>query len=299
MKLGNGILLDSKRIEHPKTALSIAKRSMSAEEYARYEAVQMYEITYSSDGLLIKGFLALPQASEQKLPCIIFNRGGAGVRGALTPETLFGSVALYASWGYVTVASQYRGQGGSEGTEEWGGGDVNDVINLLPLIESLPYIDQDRLGLVGGSRGGMMALMMLKQLRVFRAAVTICAPTSFHLDEPASYINSTFAKFLPSGANYTEEALKRSASAWAEQLPDTTPILVLHGSGDKRVSPSHAFNLGMALQKSNKPYKLIIYDNADHVLAGRRKESNRDIHWWLDHFVKNKAPLPKVGPHGA
>ncbi len=298
MKLGNGILLDSKRIEHPKSALSMAKRSMNAEEYARFAAVQMYEITYSSDGLLIKGFIALPAASEEKLPCIIFNRGGAGIRGALTPETLFGSAAIYASWGYVTLASQYRGQGGSEGEEEWGGGDVNDVLNLIPLIRSLSYIDQDRLGIVGGSRGGMMALMILRQLSIFRAAVTICAPTAFHLDDHSSYIHSTFAKYIPQGTDIESEAKKRSASAWANELPDTTPLLVLHGTGDKRVSPIHSYHLGNALQKANKPYKLIMYDNADHVLAGRRQESNKDIRWWLDTYVKNKSPLPKVGPHG-
>ncbi len=298
MKLANGILLDSKKIEPPKSALSMAKRSMNESDFAHYAAVQMYEITYSSDGLLIKGFLALPPASEEKLPCIIFNRGGAGLRGALTPETLFGSAALYASWGYVTFASQYRGQGGSEGTEEWGNGDVNDVMNLLPLIRSLPYIDQDRLGLIGGSRGGMMALMILRQLSLFRAAVTIGAPTAFHLDDPSSHIHSTFGKFLRPDMDFTTEALRRSAAAWAHPLPDTTPLLVIHGSGDKRVAPLHAYHLGMALQKAHKPYKLIMYDNADHVLAGRRIESNRDIRWWIDHYVKNKAALPKVGPHG-
>jgi hypothetical protein len=42
-----------------------------------------------------------------------------------------------------------------------------------------------------------------------------------------------------------------------------------------------------------------MYDNADHVLAGRRNESNADIRDWLTHYVTNKSALPRVGPHGA
>jgi len=73
----------------------------------------------------------------------------------------------------------------------------------------------------------------------------------------------------------------------------------LHGSGDRRVEPEHAYKLGRALQKTLHPYKLIIYDNADHVLAGRRDESNADMRAWVDMYVKSRAPLPRVGPHGA
>jgi dipeptidyl aminopeptidase/acylaminoacyl peptidase len=61
----------------------------------------------------------------------------------------------------------------------------------------------------------------------------------------------------------------------------------------------HSFSLGIALQKSNHPYKLIMYENADHILAGRREESNQEIHKWMNRYVKEKKPLPKVGPHGA
>ena len=42
----------------------------------------------------------------------------------------------------MVVASQYRGNAGGEGKEEFGGKDVNDVLNLLPLLESLPKADE-------------------------------------------------------------------------------------------------------------------------------------------------------------
>ncbi|MCS6807661.1 MAG: prolyl oligopeptidase family serine peptidase [Bacteroidota bacterium] len=296
----NGTLLDSRPIEIPISSLAMARRTLRNDDFSRYAAVQMHEITYWSEGLRIKAFLCLPPAEQYELlPGLIFNAGGTGERGALSPLTAAATVALYASWGYVVLASQYRGRGGSEGTEEWGAGDVDDAMNALLVMMSLPYVDTERLGIIGGSRGGMMALQMLTRTSIFKAAVVFGAPTDFTTLTEDSYILTTARRFIPSSANLGEELAKRSAALYADKLCKTTPLLVQHGSGDRRVDVTHAYKLGMALQKTLHPYKLIIYDNADHVLAGRREESNADTRYWLDMYVKHRAPLPRVGPHGA
>ncbi|MBI3257910.1 MAG: S9 family peptidase [Ignavibacteriae bacterium] len=295
----NGTLIESTLLPNPNNLLSIAKRSMSNDDYIQYSSVQMYAITYMSNGLKIKGFLALPATHEAKLPCLVFNRGGTGERGALTSLSAFAYAGLYASWGYVVVASNYRGTAGSEGVEEWGGADVDDAMNALELLRGLPYADTERIGIIAGSRGGMMALQMLTKTDIFKAAVTVGAPTALNNSLKNNYIYKTFAKYIPQGANPDEESLKRSASAWAEKLCKTTPLLVLHGTGDRRVDPDHAYQLGMALQHTLHPYKLIMYENADHILAGRREESNMEIRNWVDSYVKKRASLPKVGAHGA
>lgn len=296
----NGTLLEATQLEIPRGALSMAKRAMAASDYERYASITLHDITYASDGLRIKGYMALPPAGESSYPAVIFNRGGSGPKGALTPETAMPIIGLYASWGYVAIASNYRGVGGSQGTtEEWGGRDVDDALNVLPLLDSLPYVDQDRIGLVGGSRGGMMAYMMLARTARFRAAVTFGAPSRIHAEQAQAYIRKTMSGYLPQGSDPQHEAEKRSAVLWADQLCQTTPLLVMHGTGDRRVDAMHSLDLAIKLQELHRPYKLIMYDNADHVLAGRRTESNADIRWWLDTYVKNKAPLPRTGPHGA
>jgi dipeptidyl aminopeptidase/acylaminoacyl peptidase len=296
----NGTLLDATQLEIPRGALSMARRAMQSADYERYASVTLHDITYASDGLRIKGFMALPPAGAASYPAVIFNRGGSGPKGALTPETAMPIIGLYASWGYVAIASNYRGVGGSQGaTEEWGGRDVDDALNVLPLLDSLPYVDQDRLGLVGGSRGGMMAYMMLARTQRFRAAVAFGAPSRIHAEQAQAYIRKTMAGYLPQGSDPQLEAEKRSAVLWAQTMCETTPLLVLHGTGDRRVDAMHSLDLATKLQELHRPYKLIMYDNADHVLAGRRTESNADIRWWLDNYVMNKAPLPRTGPHGA
>ncbi len=272
---------------------------MTGAEFSRFEAVTLHKITYASLGLRINGWLALPPAGMGTSPAVVFNRGGTGQRGALTDVGAMAYIGLYASWGYVGIASNYRGVAGSEGTEEWGGADVDDAMNTLGVLDALGYVDPTRIGLVGGSRGGMMALMMLARTNRFRAAVTFGAPTSIHSEAAAAYIRGTMSKHLPPSAVEQIEAERRSAVVWAENLCKTTPLLIQHGSGDRRVPAEHALSLALRLQQLQHPYKLIIYDNADHVLAGRRMESIHDVRWWLDHYVKNKAPLPRTGPHGA
>jgi len=285
----------------PKSILNIQKRALSAEDFLSFSSVQLFRIIYHHQGLRIAGFLAIPPAQQDATtyPALIFNRGGTGEKGALTAESASMYAVTYASWGYVVAASNYRGCGGSEGKEEWGGNDVLDAAALLPLLKSLPYVDHDRIGLIGGSRGGMIALMMLRTMHDFRAAVTIGAPTTFDSIPKDSYIYKTFTQFQDGSTARSDEELKRSSEYFCQELCKTTPLLVLHGTGDKRVDPMHSYRLGMALQKARHPYKLIMYENADHILSGRRIESNLEIRSWVDAYVLKKQALPKVGPHGA
>ena len=135
----------------------ISQGLVSREEFERRRAYAGFEcrrITYLSDGLKVVGFLWKPQDTAGKqFPLIIFNRGGNREFGKLTPWFHLGFYA-YVSHGFVVLASQYRGNDGGEGREEYGGADVRDVLNLLPLARSLGYVDMHNVFMLGWSRGG-------------------------------------------------------------------------------------------------------------------------------------------------
>ena len=80
------------------------------------KSVDFFGITYLSDGLKVNGYLAVPKKAG-KFPVVIFNRGGASKFGALTEGQIIRFLAVVADWGYVCIASQYRGHGGSEGKD--------------------------------------------------------------------------------------------------------------------------------------------------------------------------------------
>src|SRR5512139_2559246 len=132
--------------------------------------VVVREIEYASDGLRVVGYVAKPEAPGT-WPALIFNRGGNREFGALDDGRAVKRLGSYASWGYVVVASQYRGNAGGEGREEFGGKDVNDVLNLLPLLDAMPEVDRGRIGMIGWSRGGMMTYLALARSDRIRAAV--------------------------------------------------------------------------------------------------------------------------------
>ena len=60
-----------------------------------------------------------------------------------------------------------------EGHEEFGGADVHDVLNLIPLAKSLGYVDMSNVFMFGESRGGMMAYLTLTNNIPVNAVATI------------------------------------------------------------------------------------------------------------------------------
>ena len=75
------------------------------------------------------------------------------------------------------LASNYRGGGGSDGVDEWGGRDVDDVMNLIPLARDLGYIDMANLFMIGMSRGGPMTYIALRRKFPANAAAVISGVT--------------------------------------------------------------------------------------------------------------------------
>ncbi len=121
------------------------------------EICTTYQFNYLSDGLKIEGYVAIPLSVEKTQnpgKCVMFNHGGNRDYGKLENNTIAPMCALCDR---IVIASQYRGCGGSEGEDHFGGDDLNDVIKLIDLCEKqFSFIDMDDFCVVGASRGGVM-----------------------------------------------------------------------------------------------------------------------------------------------
>ncbi len=267
----------------------------------RARQVHIEEVTYHSDGLKVKGFLLYPKKRKEKLPCIIYNRGGNGDFGDLYPGQVYRIMAWLASQGYVVVGSRYRGNGGGEGREDYGGRDLYDILNLVPVLESLPFADVRRLGMVGASRGGMMTYLALKKLKNIKAAVVIAGSADLvrqRQTRPAMEKN-VFRKYIRErGPAYLRALKQRSAVYWPAKLAPKTPLLLQHGTADWRVEPDDSIRMAQALIKLRRPVRLSLYEGADHSLDEVLDESRDELLEWLDRFVKRGEKLPNSKPHG-
>ncbi len=261
--------------------------------------VELSAITYWSDGLKVKGYLALPKKGA-RLPAVIFNRGGNRSLGALTDYSAAMLLGYVAAWGYAVVASQYRGNGGGEGKEEFGGADVNDVLHLIPLLESLPRVDASRIGMYGWSRGGMMTYLALSRTdRIAGAVVGAGVADLFEECERRPEMERVAEELIPNFASDRQAALAaRSVIRWPEKLSPKTPLLLLHGSADWRVSPTQPLALASALYARKRPFRLVLFEGGQHSLSEHREEVNRLVKDWLDRYVRDRRPWPSLEPHG-
>ena len=260
---------------------------------------EYYTITYLSDGLRVNGFLGYPIAPGPH-PAIIYNRGGTWNKSALTGLELI----PYVECGYVTIATQYRGNGGSEGSETFGDGDVRDVLNLIPILHAMPAVDPARVGMMGYSRGGMVALMALKEDTLrgtasIRTAVTVGAITNLFLwrdDDP----EIAYAAFLALIGWRPEEKPElfqaRSAVFWPELI--SVPILILHGEADAEISVDHANSFSTALKDAGRPHEIVVYPGGDHSLSSYQNGLPVALDWFQAFFGYDGVDRTYV-PHEA
>lgn len=255
-----------------------------------FDKVQVHGITYWSDSLKVKGFLLQPDAPG-KYPAIIYNRGGSLDFGSLTHGVAsigLGELARIAHEGYVIAASQYRGNGGSEGAEEYGGSDINDVLNLIPVLESTPKADTARLGMFGWSRGAMTSFLTLRRTNRIKAVVVGGPSTNLIrsiVDRPG--LDEWWSKFIP---NYevSKKAIleKRSAIYWAHKLPKTTPILILQGENDQALLTDYTLDFAKELSKHKVPYRLLKFESGSHSLKEYREEVYEELFKWFNTYLK-------------
>lgn len=293
----NGTIVEKSVFDFPPSVYD-AQGDFS-KEYTYLANVEAHAITYMSDGLKIKGFQVKPRG-QGPFPCVIFNRGGNREFGAINPLVMVNLICRIASWGYFVVASQYRGGCGSEGKDEFGGADLGDVMNLFPLIDNEPCADKTRIGMYGGSRGGMMTYLALAQTTRVSAAVIRCGVCDLtNWSDERKDMEEVYNDLIPDFRANRESALRRrSAVYWPEKLCATTPILMLQGTSDWRVSPLSALRMGERLLKERHPFRLIMLEGADHALSECIPERNRQTREWFDRFVLRHESLPVMEPHG-
>jgi len=247
------------------------------------------KITYSSDGLKVKGYFAYPNDESQKYPCIIWCRGGLGNAGAIDKFTARGIFGQIASWGYCVFASQYRGNDGGEGHDDFGGDDLNDVLNLIPLADEISIADNSKWGIEGWSRGGMMTYLTLTKTDIFKCATVIGGIANLRCNSLESkFMRRLYEHTL--GRYDTDEFYSRCESRsiinFPEKLSAKTPILILHGNADDRVLPHDSIDLSYKLLELKRDFRLVMMENGDHFLKNQRKEADRLRKDWFDKWLK-------------
>ncbi|GAA4222436.1 hypothetical protein GCM10022253_30940 [Sphingomonas endophytica] len=266
------------------------------DDYYRWtqgRTIGISRIVYRSGGLAIRGLLLEPRTPGRH-PVLIYNHGGVGEWGRIiVPDVL--AMSRLAERGYVVLASTFRGEGGSEGKPDMGGGDIDDTLTLIDVATTLPTADTARVGMWGFSRGGYTTYGALAKSRRIAAAVIEGGPTDLvHAARRAEFDRHVYPDVIPGYANDKDGILaRRSPITWPEQLAPDAAILILHGGGDPRVEPTDALRMATALQRLKRSYRLKIYEGGGHDLIADMVDVRAEMERWFDRYVRDRVTPPK------
>lgn len=231
-----------------------------------------YSFNYSVDGVLVEGYISIPNNSSANTPskCILYNRGGNCNIGFLTDTD---TAKICAETNRIVIASQYRAN------DEFGGEDLKDVLKLIDICESFDFADMTDFTVAGVSRGGMMTYMAAREDNRIKRIISISGVSDLtqaykDRDDMKRLLNNFIGG---SPESKPEEYENRSAINWADEI--TVPTLIIHSTGDQQVSYSQAKDLYEKLLENGTDVILKTYTDSTHGLHSEDLEIITD---WLE-----------------
>ena len=241
-------------------------------------------LTYVVDGQEIHGVLIVPKKSlkqAEKIPVIIYNRGGTRNLGSL----VFGHVAYelfpIAQQGFAIIASNYRKD------EQYGADNINEVTALFSIIESIPALKADKVGVYGVSRGGLTSWQLAKAVPEKIAAIaTVNGVTDSRLwASNRAGIQNNISLVDGYKDNPNEVFNRLSPVKWVEQI-SAAPILLMHSRDDETVNIMHSIRFSEQLINNNRFFRMKIFEDGNHDLAGHKDEAREELIQWFSRYVK-------------
>ncbi|SFA79642.1 MULTISPECIES: S9 family peptidase [unclassified Bacillus (in: firmicutes)] len=224
------------------------------------------------NGLNIQGWLMKPVGFEEgkKYPLILEIHGG--------PHMMYGNTYMHefqklAANGYAIVFVNPRGSHGY-GQEfvdavrgDYGGNDYGDLMSAVDyVLETYDFVDENRLGVTGGSYGGFMTNWIVGHTNRFKAAVTQRSISNWISFYGVSDIGYYFTEWqMKTDMSDIETLWKHSPLAYVKNVE--TPLLILHSEKDYRCPIEQAEQLFIALKRLGKQTKFVRFPGENHELS--------------------------------
>ncbi|MBN1131511.1 MAG: S9 family peptidase [Bacteroidales bacterium] len=271
-------------------------------EINREDLVEAEVIRFASfDGLEIPAILYKPhQASaREKVPALVWVHGGPGGQSRVGFSSL---IQFFANHGYAVLAVNNRGSSGYGKTfydldnRRHGEDDLMDCVKSRDYLSSLNFIDDEKIGIIGGSYGGYMVMAALAfQPDAFKVGVDIFGVTNWLRtlkSIPPWWEADRKALYDEMGDPFTEDSLRLfNISPLFHASNVASPLMVLQGANDPRVLKIESDEIVKAVKANGVPVEYIVFDDEGH---GFRKKENEiegygRILAFLDKYLKEKV----------
>lgn len=203
---------------------------------------------------------------------------------------------LWAAQGYIVVLPNPRGSTGfgqkyvDEITGDWGGKCFVDLMKGVDYVESLPYVDKNRIGSAGASFGGYMMNWFATQTGRFKCIITHCGVYNFD----SMYATTDEIWFDewehggppwgPHRESYEKHSPHRHAAKFGEYK---TPMLVIQNDLDFRCPVGQGIELFTTLQRQGVPSRFINFPDEGHwvLKPANSKYWHEEVFGWLMKYV--------------
>jgi dipeptidyl aminopeptidase/acylaminoacyl peptidase len=242
-------------------------------DYPMNEQVDPQAVIFkSADGMMIHGQLFLPKTSG-KHPAIVFYHGGSRRQMLLGWHFMdayayfYGANQYFASKGYVVLSVNYRsGTGYGLNFREAlnygasGGSENNDVLGAGVYMASRPDVDAKRIGVYGGSYGGLLTAQALARASdLYAAGVDMMG-----VHDWSSTGGSAATPNLDPDKQREQKRLAFESSPMAAMNTWKSPVLLIHGDDDRNVAFNQTVILTEALRAHGVPFEEMIFPDEVH-----------------------------------
>lgn len=253
----------------------------------------------SRDGYTLHCCLTLPLGvPPERLPMVLVVHGGPWARDAwgYDPEAQF-----LANRGYAVLQVNYRGSTGfgkafmHAAEHEFAGKMHDDLIDAVEWAVKEGTADRDRVAIYGGSYGGYATLVGVTFTpEVFAAAIDYVGPSSLVTlvrSFPAywrPFLQGSWFRFVGDPGTEEEPNEEVVADLWARsplsKVDDIrTPLLVVQGANDPRVTKGEADQIVAALRDRGVEVEYLLKDDEGHGFAN--PENRLDLYRAMERFL--------------
>jgi dipeptidyl aminopeptidase/acylaminoacyl peptidase len=255
--------------------------------------------------MVIPNVLWKPQQATPgpKAPALIWVHGGPGGQ---TRKGYSALIQYLVNHGYVVLGINNRGSSGygqsffTADDQKHGHEPLWDCVEAKKYLAAQPYVDKDRIGIIGGSYGGYMVLAALSlQPDVFDVGVDLFGISNWvrTLESiPAWWEAQRVALYKEIGDPVKQRDMLLEISPLFHADKIKKPLIVLQGANDPRVIKPESDDIVAAVKKNGVAVEYIVFPDEGHGFTKKKNqiEGYRAILTFLERHLKSTEV--KVAP---
>ena len=269
-------------------------RKITTDNDSQAALVKARSISWKNEGYDVQGWLLAPVHADPaaKAPMITVVHGGPSSANVPNFLPARGSLSNLINAGYYVFLPNPRGSYGQgeaftmANRRDFGGGDLRDILAGIDAVEKVAPVDDDRLGLTGGSYGGFMAMWANTQTNRFKAIVAGAGLSNWISYYGTNGIDQWMIPFFGKSAyDDPEPYVKASAITYIKKA--RTPTFIYVGERDIEVPPTQSVEYWHALKELGVPTSLVIYPDEGHGIRGAEHAADvqRRTVAWFDKYL--------------